>query len=158
MGYAAKGIALDDVRASQQHQALRQQLHERFDQWLDALERLLLVCLDLRTGYLLLEEVADDRTYATWQALVEERLKALGAHVLYVVSDRAKALGQLAETGLECLSMPDFFHVVHDIVPVIPPKSNRRVPLDYDKALYKFSNSNFGFALDSQLLMEVDCV
>jgi transposase len=24
-----------------------------------------------------------------------------------------------------------------DIVPVIPPKSNRRVPLDYDKALYK---------------------
>src|SRR5215471_9665453 len=39
MGYAAKVLALDDVRASQQHQALRQQLHERFDQWLDALER-----------------------------------------------------------------------------------------------------------------------
>ena len=66
--------------------------------------------------YLLLEEVADDRTYATWKAVVEERLKALGAHVLYVVSDRAKALVQLADTGLECLSMPDFFHVVHDIV------------------------------------------
>jgi hypothetical protein len=27
--------------------------------------------------------------------------------------------------------------VAHDIVPVIPPKSNRRAPLDYDKALYK---------------------
>jgi Family of unknown function (DUF6399)/IclR helix-turn-helix domain len=80
------------------------------------LERMMLVCLDLRTGYLLLEEVADDRTYATWKAVVEERLTALGAHVLYVVSDRAKALVQLAETGLECLSMPDFFHVVHDIV------------------------------------------
>jgi hypothetical protein len=39
MGYAAKVIVLDDVRASQKHQALRQQLHERFDQWLDALER-----------------------------------------------------------------------------------------------------------------------
>ena len=38
MGYAAQVIALDDVRASQQHQALRQQLHERFDQWLDELE------------------------------------------------------------------------------------------------------------------------
>jgi hypothetical protein len=36
--------------------------------------------------------------------------------VLYVVSDRAKALLQLAEQGLECLSMPDFFHVVHEIV------------------------------------------
>ena len=27
--------------------------------------------------------------------------------------------------------------VAQDIVPVIPPKSNRRAPLDYDKALYK---------------------
>jgi hypothetical protein len=80
------------------------------------LERMLLVCLDLRTGCLLLEEVADDRTYATWKAVVEERLTALGANVLYLVSDRAKGLVQLAETGLECLSMPDFFHVVHDIV------------------------------------------
>ena len=39
MGCAAEVIALDDVRASQQRQALRQQLHERFDHWLDALER-----------------------------------------------------------------------------------------------------------------------
>jgi hypothetical protein len=39
MGHAAKVIALDDVRASHQHQALRQRLHERFDQWLDTLER-----------------------------------------------------------------------------------------------------------------------
>src|SRR5262249_32386971 len=38
------------------------------------LEQMMLVCLDLRTGYLLLEEVADDRTYATWKAVVEERL------------------------------------------------------------------------------------
>jgi hypothetical protein len=39
MGDVAKVIALDDVRASQKHQALRQPLHECFDQWLDALER-----------------------------------------------------------------------------------------------------------------------
>src|SRR5215510_9411408 len=39
MGYAAKVIVLDDVCASQKHQALRQQLHERFAQWRDALER-----------------------------------------------------------------------------------------------------------------------
>jgi hypothetical protein len=36
--------------------------------------------------------------------------------VRYVVSDRAKALIQLAVKGLKCLSMPDFFHLVHDIV------------------------------------------
>jgi hypothetical protein len=80
------------------------------------LERMLLVCMDLATGYLLLEEMAEDRTYATWKAVVEERLTHLGTGVLYVVSDRAKALIQLAEQGLDCLSMPDFFHVVHEIV------------------------------------------
>src|SRR5215510_16221320 len=50
------------------------------------LERMMLVCLDLSTGYLLLEAVAEDRTYATWKALVDERLKALGTGVLYMVS------------------------------------------------------------------------
>jgi hypothetical protein len=45
--------------------------------------------------------------------LVDARLKALGTGVLYRVSDRANALIQLAEQGLECLSMPDFFPVIH---------------------------------------------
>ena len=40
------------------------------------LERMILVFMDLATGYLLLEEVADDRTYTTWKALVDERLRA----------------------------------------------------------------------------------
>jgi hypothetical protein len=38
MGCAAEVISLADVRASRQHQALRQELHERFDQWLDQVE------------------------------------------------------------------------------------------------------------------------
>jgi hypothetical protein len=80
------------------------------------LERMMLVFQDLATGYIVQEEVADERTYATWKALVDERLQALGTRVLYMVSDRAKALIQLAEQGLECLSMPDFFHFLHDIV------------------------------------------
>ena len=77
---------------------------------------MMLVCLDLSTGYLLLEAVAEERTLATWQALLEEWLKVFGTSVRYLVSDRAKALVQLAEQGLECLRMPDCFHVVHDIV------------------------------------------
>jgi IclR helix-turn-helix domain len=80
------------------------------------LEQMMLVFMDLRTGYLLHEDVAEDRTYATWKAVVDERLLALGASVRYLVSDRAKALLQLADQGLECLSMPDFFHVMHDLV------------------------------------------
>jgi IclR helix-turn-helix domain len=42
------------------------------------LERMILVFMDLSPGYLLLEEAADDRTYATWKTLVDERLKGLG--------------------------------------------------------------------------------
>src|SRR5215470_2914737 len=80
------------------------------------LEQMMLVLMDLRTGYVLLEEVAEDRTYATWKARVEARLTALGIGVRYLVSDRAKALIQLAEKELECLSMPDFFHCMHDLV------------------------------------------
>ena len=80
------------------------------------LEQMLLVLMDLRTGYVLLEAVAEDRTYTTWKAGVEARLTALGTTVRDLVSDRAKALIQLAEQGLECLSMPDFFHCIHDLV------------------------------------------
>jgi hypothetical protein len=80
------------------------------------LQRMMLVCIDLVSGYLVFEEVAEDRTYDTWYTLVEARLKTLGTDVLYVVSDRAKALIKLAETGLGCLSIPDLFHLTHELV------------------------------------------
>ena len=35
---AAEIIAFEEVRARKQWEALRQQLHERFDQWLDEVE------------------------------------------------------------------------------------------------------------------------
>ncbi|HEY5864982.1 MAG TPA: DUF6399 domain-containing protein [Candidatus Tectomicrobia bacterium] len=80
------------------------------------LQRMMLVFIDLVSGYLVFEEVAEDRTYDTWYALVETRLETLGTDVLYLVSDRAKALIKLAETGLGCLSIPDVFHLTHELV------------------------------------------
>src|SRR6266446_6538724 len=80
------------------------------------LEQMILVFQDVPTGYIVQEEVADNRTYATWKALVDERLQALSTSVLSLVSDRAKALIPLAEQGFKCLSMPDFFHCMPDIV------------------------------------------
>src|SRR6267142_1135367 len=77
---------------------------------------LMLVLMDLASGYLLVEEVAPDRTYDTWQAVVKARLKTLGAPVRYLVSDRAQALIKLAKTGLGCLSIPDVFHLIHELV------------------------------------------
>ena len=79
-------------------------------------EQMMLVSQDGSTGDMVQEEVADDRTYATWKALVDERLQALGTSMLYVVSDRATALIQLAGQGLACLSMPEFFLLMHDMV------------------------------------------
>jgi len=79
------------------------------------LQRLMLVCMDLASGYLLMEEVAEDRSYDTWYDCLNARLKTLGIGVLYLVSDRAKALVKLAHTGLGCLSIPDLFHLSHDL-------------------------------------------
>jgi hypothetical protein len=80
------------------------------------LQRMMVVFIDLVSGYLLFEEVAEDRTYDTWYPLVEARLATLGTDVLSLVSDRAKALMKLAETGLGCLSIPDVFHLIHELV------------------------------------------
>jgi hypothetical protein len=79
------------------------------------LQRMMLVFMDLASGYVLLEAVAVDRSYHTWYSGVNERLKTLGIGVLYLVSDRAKALIKLAQTGLDCLSIPDVFHLSHDL-------------------------------------------
>jgi len=80
------------------------------------LQQMMLVFQDVPTGYIVQEAVADDRSYAMGKAVVEARLTALGTGVVSLVSDRGKAFIQLAEKGLECLSMPDFFHVVHEII------------------------------------------
>lgn len=79
------------------------------------LQRMMLVFMDLASGYLLMEEVAVDRTYDTWYGCINRRLKTFGIGVSYLVSDRAKALIKLAETGLDCLSIPDLFHLSHDL-------------------------------------------
>ena len=76
---------------------------------------MMLVFMDLASGYLLMEEVAVDRTYDTWYGCINGRLKTFGIGVFYLVSDRAKALIKLAEMGLHCLSIPDLFHLSHDL-------------------------------------------
>ena len=79
------------------------------------LQRMMLVFMDLTTGYVLLEEVAVDRSFDTWFDRANDRLTTCGTEVLYLVSDRAKALIKLAHTGLGCLSIPDVFHLSHDL-------------------------------------------
>src|SRR5215471_378565 len=62
-----------------------------------------------------MEEVATARRFDTWYARASDRLTTLGTKVLYLVSDRAKALIKLAHTGLGCPSIPDVFPLGHDL-------------------------------------------
>ena len=77
------------------------------------LQRMMLVLMDWATGYLLMEEVAADRSFDTWYDRTHERLTTFGTAVFYMVSDRAKALIKLAQKGLRCPSIPDLFHMGH---------------------------------------------
>src|SRR5215813_3789101 len=79
------------------------------------LQRMMLVFMDLATDYVLMEEVTADRSFDTWYDRANDRLTTLGTEVLYMVSDRAKALIKLAHTGLRCPSIPDLFHLSHDL-------------------------------------------
>ena len=79
------------------------------------LQRMMLVFMDLATGYLLMEETASDRSFETWFERANERLQTFGVEVSHLVSNRAKALIKLAQKGFGCLSIPDLFHVSHDL-------------------------------------------
>ena len=77
-------------------------------------EQMVLVLLDLSSGYIFVEEQAKDRGYQTWQEMVQQALGS-SVEVKYLVSDRAKALVKLALEGLGCRSVPDLFHALRDL-------------------------------------------
>jgi len=79
------------------------------------LQRMMLVFMDLATGYLLMEEVSADRSFATWFDRANKRRTTFGTEVVALVRDRAKARLKLAHTGLGCPSLPDVFHLGHDL-------------------------------------------
>jgi hypothetical protein len=82
-------------------------------------QKVVLVMMDLVSGYLVLEETADNRTYATWQERVQAAMTRVGLALKYVVSDRAQALIKLALQGLGCPSVPDLFHALRDLAKVM---------------------------------------
>ncbi|MCK5831793.1 MAG: hypothetical protein KAH20_15980 [Methylococcales bacterium] len=76
---------------------------------------IILVLMDLRSGYLLLEDVSDDRCFDTWYEKTTPRLESLGLEVSHVISDRARALIKMAVTGFKCESGADVFHAQQDV-------------------------------------------
>ena len=82
-------------------------------------DQVVLVMMDLGSGYIVLEETAEDRRYVTWHDRVQAVLAEGGIRLRYVVSDRAKALVKLALAGFGCPSIPDLFHVLRDLAKVM---------------------------------------
>ena len=87
---------------------------------------LILVLMDLSSGYLILEDISDDRCFDTWIAKAAPRLQALGLDVNHAISDRAKALIKLAVTGFDCQSGADTFHAQYDVSKWLGAKLGRR--------------------------------
>ena len=78
-------------------------------------DQVILVMLDLPSGYIFVEEITENCQYETWQKLVRLALKPLGLKVKYLVSDRAKGIVKLALKELGTHSIADLFHVLYDL-------------------------------------------
>jgi hypothetical protein len=78
-------------------------------------DQVILVLLDLPSGYIFLEEKTSDCQYETWQQQVQKAFQQLGIKVRYLVSDRAKAIIKLALSDLGASSVSDLFHVLLDL-------------------------------------------
>jgi hypothetical protein len=78
-------------------------------------DQVVLVMLDLPSGYILVEELAENRQYQTWQLCTQQVLQNFGLKVKYFVSDRAKALVKLALNDLGCPSIADLFHALFEL-------------------------------------------
>jgi len=90
-------------------------------------EDIILVLMDLSSGYIFMEEESDNRTYKTWSDKVKDVIAKFGINVKYMVSDRAKALIKLASECMNCTSIADLFHASNEIVKLFGLKLNNKL-------------------------------
>ena len=79
-------------------------------------ERMILVLMDVASGFIFMEAFSTQRTYNQWMSLLQPHLSAWPVEIKQVVSDQAKALIKLAADGFECLHVPDLFHATQEVV------------------------------------------
>jgi|SRR5579883_877914 len=78
-------------------------------------DQVVLVMLDLASGFILVEAITEDCRYETWQQQTQQALSQLGLKARYCLSDRAKALVKLALAEMGCPSLADLFHALRDL-------------------------------------------
>lgn len=103
-------------------------------------EQVILVMMDLASGFILVEAIVEDYGYETWQEQVQQAFQRWGVQVRYCVSDRAKALIKLALADMDCLSIADLFHAVWALSQGVGREMSRRL-FQIDRRLRQLSES-----------------
>lgn len=120
---------------------------------------MMLVMMDLSSGYLLLEDIADDRTFDTWWESVKPRLAHTNIEITHLITDRAKALIKLATNGVKCESGADLFHGQQTLSRGLgSPLKRRSIQREKEvkKAWKKLSNLLKGCPYNSEIDKKVD--
>ncbi len=107
-------------------------------------KEMILVLMDLSSGYIFFEDVSENRTYKTWFEKTKDAVQNFNLDIQYFVSDRAKALIKLSETGFDCPSIPDLFHAEYEIVKIFGPTFGKKISALKKK---KIDNALAGLAL-----------
>ena len=74
---------------------------------------MILVMMELKSGFIFSEKASEDRTYKTWDKFSMPWLSKFKS-IRCMVSDRAKALVKLANDSIKEVSVPDLFHLMQD--------------------------------------------
>jgi hypothetical protein len=74
-----------------------------------------LVAIELKSGFILLEEFSDRRDGQSWNDSLESALRGLeNLNIAAVASDAASGLLKLTHSFLGVTHIPDLFHIEHD--------------------------------------------
>lgn len=87
---------------------------------------MILVLMDLSSGYIFIEEESGDKSYETWLEKAKKVADKFKIEFKFFVSDRAKQLIKLATQGFKCSSIPDLFHAGHELVKLFGLNLNRK--------------------------------
>src|SRR5207249_547579 len=80
---------------------------------------LCLVTMDPESNFIILEELAQARDQASWNALMAPARAQLNCEVIQSTSDEAPGLLASVEHYLEAHHSPDLFHVQHELVKAV---------------------------------------
>ena len=80
---------------------------------------LCLITMDPESNFILLEQLAQARDQASWNACMAPALAQLNCRVIQSTSDEAPGLLAYVEHYLEAHHSPDLFHVQHELVKAV---------------------------------------